>query len=123
MREILGSIGNLPGELQPRARRSWNRLSDEARNEVAVRYEAGNTTTQLASDYGVSKSTIVGILRERNVVVRRQALRPEQVSDAAQLYAEGLPLSQVAARLRVNQETMRVAIIAAGVQMRPATRA
>ncbi|GAH43722.1 unnamed protein product, partial [marine sediment metagenome] len=55
------------------------------------------------------------------MVVRRQPLTPEQVSEAARLYESGLSLSQVAAQLRVNQETMRVAIIAAGVVMRSGT--
>ncbi len=121
IREILGAIGDSPRKFQPRVRRSWNRLSDEARDEVAVRYEGGDTTTQLAEDYGVAKSTIIGILRERKVVVRRQSLSPEQVKAAAQLYESGLSLSQVAERLKVNQETMRVAIIAAGVHLRPPT--
>lgn len=56
-------------------------------------------------------------------MVRRQPLTPEQVSDAARLYSDGLSLSQVAKQLDVNQETMRVAIIGAGVQIRPATGA
>lgn len=46
-----------------------------------------------------------------------------QVSEAAQLYESGLPLSQVAAALKVNQETMRVAIMKAGIEIRPATGA
>ncbi|BDI22306.1 hypothetical protein L3i23_10820 [Herbiconiux sp. L3-i23] len=55
------------------------------------------------------------------MVVRRQPMTAEQVSDAARLYESGLSLSQVAKRLDVNQETMRVAIIAAGVTIRPPT--
>lgn len=47
----------------------------------------------------------------------------EQVSDAARLYDSGLSLSQVAKRLDVNQETMRVAIIRAGVVLREPTQA
>lgn len=110
-------------ELEPRVKRSWNRLSEERRAEVAERYESGATTTQLAKDYGVAKSTIIGILREKRVVVRRQPLTPEQVSEAAQLYESGLSLSQVAERLKVNQETMRVAILKACVTLRPPTKA
>ncbi len=116
--EILGSIGDSPRELQPRVKRSWNRLSDETRAEVAVRYEAGDTTTQLAKDYGVAKSTIIGILRAKSVVVRRQPLTPGQVSEASRLYESGQSLSQVAKRLDINQETMRTAILKAGVVLR-----
>ncbi|WP_344785239.1 hypothetical protein [Microbacterium kribbense] len=49
----------------------------------------------LAEQFGVAKSTILRILREGHVVVRRQPMTPEQVSDAAQLYEAGLSLSQV----------------------------
>lgn len=96
-------------------------MSDEIRDEVASRYKAGDTTTQLAKDYGVAKSTIIGILRARNVVVRRQSLSAEQVSEAARLYESGLSLSQAAAQLSVNQETMRVAILKEGTTLRPPT--
>ncbi len=109
-----------PGETTA-TRRKWTRLSDEARAAVIERYEAGETSTALAEAYGVAKSTILGILRANSVVVRRQPLTPEQVSGAARLYNSGLSLSQVAARLNVNQETMRVAILDAGVMLRPAT--
>lgn len=100
-------------------KRSWNRLSNDVRTTVAERYAAGETTTALAQEYGVAKSTIIGILRDRNVVIRRQPLTADQVSEAARLYESGLSLSQVAERLQVNQETMRVAIIAVGVKVRP----
>lgn len=104
-------------------RRKWKRLSDEARAQVVARYSAGDTTTALAKDYDVAKSTIIGILRANNVVVRRQPMTAQQVGDAARLYETGLSLSQVAATLDVNQETMRVAIIKAGVVLREPTRA
>ncbi|MEV8359182.1 hypothetical protein [Microbacterium sp. NPDC076895] len=93
-------------------------MSDEARAAVIERYEAGETSTALAEAYGVAKSTILGILRTNSVVVRRQPLTPEQVSEAARLYNSGLSLSQVAERLRVNQETMRVALLKSGVALR-----
>lgn len=104
-------------------RRKWKRLNDEARAQVVARYSAGETTTVLAKDYDVAKSTIIGILRANKVVVRRQPLTAEQVSQAAHLYESGLSLSQVATALGVNQETMRVAIMKAGVEIRPATGA
>lgn len=123
LRAISASIGDSSREFQPRVKRGWNRLSADQRLDVARRYESGDTTTQLAKDYGVAKSTIIGILRENRVVVRRQPMTPEQVSEAVRLYESGLSLSQVAKRLDVNQESMRVAIIAAGVTLRPPTKA
>lgn len=121
LREILTSGSNEVRSSEPTIRRPWTRLSDEVRADVATRYAAGETSTALAKEYGVAKSTILGILRAKNVVVRRQPLAPEQVSEATRLYESGLSLSQVAEQLKINQETMRVAIIAAGVELRPPT--
>lgn len=123
MRRILRDSADVrtPGETTV-TRRKWTRLSDEARAAVIERYASGETSTTLAEAYGVAKSTILGILRANTVVVRRQPLTTEQVNEAAQLYESGLSLSQVAARLNVNQETMRVAILTAGVILRPPTK-
>lgn len=96
----------------------WTRLSDTARADVIARYEAGETSTALAIEYGVAKSTILNLLRANNVVVRRQPLTPHQVSDAARLYESGLSLSEVAMKLNINQETMRMAVVKAGVVLR-----
>lgn len=123
IREILGATGDYVRGVEPRVKRSWNRLSNEVRTTVAERYAAGETTTALAQEYGVAKSTIISILRDRSVVMRRQPLTAEQVSEAARLYEFGLSLSQVAAQLNVNQETMRVAIRELGVHLRPPARA
>ncbi|ALJ22355.1 hypothetical protein [Microbacterium sp. No. 7] len=123
LREISAAIGDFPREFKPRTQRRWNRLSDEDRATVAARYGAGETSTALAAEYGVAKSTILGILREKRTVVRRQPLAAEQVIEAVRLYASGLSLSQVADQLDVNQETMRMAVLKAGVVLRPPTGA
>lgn len=121
IREILGATGDFVRRPEPRVKRSWNRLSAEVRTTVAERYAAGETTTALAQEYGVAKSTIIGILRDRNMVMRRQPLTAEQVSEAAGLYESGLSLSQVAGQLMINQETMRLALVKSGVAVRSAT--
>lgn len=121
IREISGAIGDSARSLQPRVKRGWNRLSDEDQAVVVARYKDGATSTALAADFGVAKSTILRILRDARTVVRRQSLTLHQVTEAARLYESGLSLSKVAKHLDVNQETMRVAIIAAGVTLRPPT--
>ena len=105
---------------EPKTRRPWNRLSEKSRAQVITRYQSGKTSSVLAQEYGVAKSTILNILRANNVVVRRQSPPPEIVAEAARLHVSGLSLSLVAEQLDVNQETMRVAILAAGVVVRPA---
>ena len=119
LREISGASRDDVQPQEPKTRRPWNRLSEESRAQVITRYQSGETSSVLAEEHGVAKSTILGILRTNSVVVRRQPLTAEQVSEAAQLYESGLSLSQVAEWLKVNQETMRVAILDSGVTLRP----
>ncbi|MDI9892815.1 hypothetical protein [Microbacterium sp. IEGM 1404] len=123
IQRISAGIGHSERRLQPRVKRGWNRLSAEQQAAAVSRYSSGVTSTALAQDYGVAKSTILRILREARVVVRRQPLTQDQVGEAARLYESGLSLSQVAKRLDVNQETMRTAILKAGVVLREPTRA
>jgi DNA-binding CsgD family transcriptional regulator len=106
-----------------RRTRPWTRLSPASQAELVRRYSSGETSTALAEELKVAKSTVLRILRENSVVVRRQPLTAKQVSEAKHLYESGLSLSEVAERLKVNQETMRVAIIKAGVELRPPTQA
>lgn len=110
-------------ESQPRVKRGWNRLSSDNQAAVVARYRNGETSTVLAEEFGVAKSTVLRILRDADVVVRRQPMTPDQVSQAATLYESGLSLSHVARQLQVNQETMRVAILRAGTVLREPTRA
>jgi len=104
-------------------KRKWTRLQASAKADIVARYEAGETSTALAAEYGVAKSTVLNLLRSAGVAVRRQPLTPQQVSEAARLYDSGLSLSQVAERLSVNQETMRMALKSAGIALRPPTGA
>lgn len=115
---------SLTSELAPAVTptvRRWTRLSPVDRARLAERYELGENSTHLASEYGIAKSTVLGILREHAVVVRRQSLTQQQVAEAAKLYALGHSLSQVATVLSLKQDTIRLALKSAGVELRPPT--
>lgn len=102
-------------------RRRWTRLSGADRAKIVMRYQTGEPSTALATEFGVAKTTILGVLRENNVVMRRQSLTSEQLAEAAKLYTAGSSLSQVAAELNLKQDTVRLALKAGGVQLRPRT--
>ncbi len=83
--------------------RPWTRLSPAQQAEVVRRYADGSeTSTSLAAECKVAKSTILRILRENSVVVRRQPLSGTQVTEAKRLYKSGLSLSEVAEQMSVN---------------------
>jgi transposase-like protein len=123
IREILRSFGDRPASAStPKPRRKWTRLTPEQRQDVVDRYRAGEHTTTIAKSFDVAKSTIIKVLRDNDVPMRRQAMTPEQVTEGVQLYVdEELSLSHVAERLGVVQETMRLALLDVGVTLRPKT--
>lgn len=100
-------------------RKKWTRLSGTQRREVIARYQAGEHTTALAKEYDVAKATILGVLRDSNIVVRRQPLTPDQIARAVQLYADGNSVATIGEALHAGSETIRRALIAEGEKLRP----
>jgi transposase-like protein len=119
MRQLLTAFET--GDMSEPKKSKRTRLTPTDQQAVMHRHSNGETSTALAEDIKVAKSTILRILRENSVVVRRQPLTDKQVTLTKRLYESGLSLSEVAQQKFVNQETIRVAIIKAGVKLRPAS--
>ena len=64
--------------LKPRSRRL---LTARDITDIAHRYEVGATTQQVGNRYGISKTRVTTILREQGMIIRRQGLTDEQVTD------------------------------------------
>ena len=62
------------------------RLSKEQRAALVDGYAAGVPTTQLANDYGLAKGTVLRLLEEAGVSMRRQGLSDEMAERAKLLY-------------------------------------
>jgi transcriptional regulator of aromatic amino acid metabolism len=86
--------------------------------DIRRRYEAGETTQQIGTRYGISKTRVATMLREQGVTIRRQGLTDEQVSEAAILYAAGKSLAWLGTRFDVSHTTVAVALRRRGVQLR-----
>jgi hypothetical protein len=115
MRQLLTAFET--GDMSEPKKSKRTRLTPTDQQAVMHRHSNGETSTAIK----VAKSTILRILRENSVVVRRQPLTDKQVTLTKRLYESGLSLSEVAQQKFVNQETIRVAIIKAGVKLRPAS--
>jgi len=102
--------------LQPRNVR--RRLGDEVIQQLASEYEAGDTTLVLMERYGLSKTAVLKVLRDNDVVIRRQPLTQEQVSEAIRLYTSGSSLARVASQMSLPSESIRRALDSAGVKRR-----
>lgn len=77
---------------------------------------------ELATRFNVHRGTVREIARQAGLAARRPELPDAIRQDAAQLYAGGMTLSQVAARLGVSNEAMRSAVLACGGTIRAGGR-
>lgn len=68
--------------------------------------------------YGLSKASVINLLEAHGVTLRRQPMSEEQVEEATTLYLGGYSLSALQRELNASRETIRRALIDAGVQMR-----
>ncbi|MGB4758430.1 MAG: hypothetical protein WBP26_00030 [Candidatus Saccharimonadales bacterium] len=103
-------------------RRVDARLSDEDRAAIAQAYRDGIPSTALCRQYNLGKSTVLQILAEAGVPMRRQPLTTVQIDQAAQLYEiAGLSLSQICAELGIAQSSLQLAFTKRGVVLRPPT--
>jgi hypothetical protein len=71
------------------------RLKPETVAEIVARYEAGEPSTALAIAFGISKGSVIRLLRDAGVTIRNQGLTNDQVTKAAQLYTSGQSLAQI----------------------------
>lgn len=96
------------------------RLDPETVARLVADYEAGVPTTQLTSQYRLGKSSVLRLLAEAGVVMRKQPMTPEQIDKAVALYEGGLAHRQVAAQLGLDRTTVWQALKAHGVVFRSA---
>lgn len=94
------------------------RLTTADQADIAARYSQGALSRQLAESYGVSKTSIVNLLREAGVPVRYQSLDDSQVQEVIQRYAAGASLVAVGKAYGVSAETVRNLFKKHGVTLR-----
>jgi hypothetical protein len=87
--------------------------------DIVHRYEAGETTQQIGNHYGISKTRVATVLRERGITIRRQGLAEEQVREAAALYVAGKSLAWLGVCYSVSHTTIAAALRQQGIQLRP----
>ena len=101
--------------LKPRFKRF---LNAQDVTDIATRYETGESTQQVGTRYGISKSRVTAILREQGITIRRQGLNEEHISEAATLYAAGRSLAWLGARDGISHTTVAAALRRQGMQLR-----
>ncbi|MUL45658.1 hypothetical protein FZI85_28350 [Mycobacterium sp. CBMA293] len=102
----------------PAPHRLDRRLTAAVVSELIAAYQAGETTGVLRQRYGLSQGSVLKLLREQGVVMRRQGLSETDKAVVAELYRGRATLAQLGTRFGVSPNVVRRALLAAGVTMR-----
>ena len=94
------------------------RLKPDTVAEIVARYDAGEASTAIATSCGLSKGSVIRLLREAGITIRNQGLTDDQIAEAAQLYASELSLAKIGTRFDVDHGTVWRALKKRGVRMR-----
>lgn len=94
------------------------RLDTASKATIIARYRSGESSTSLAAVFGVSKNSVIKLLRDAGVPIRRQGLTNEQIDDAARLYEAGQSLAKIGRQLGVDHGTVWRQLKNCGVRMR-----
>lgn len=97
-------------------------LSEAQIDELVGSYRRGRSLRDLSEMFGVHHRTAAAHLVRRGEPMRGRPLTEEQVDEAQQMYATGMPLLAVGRELGVSQGTIRRALSARGVTIRPRGR-
>lgn len=90
-------------------------LNDSEKAEVIERYQAGESTYQLAEAFGCHRKTISGVLKKAGIDVNQHRLDDQE---AIRLYESGLGTTEIAKRLDSSQSVVSRALRSNGVKMR-----
>lgn len=102
--------------------RSWlicRRLRDEQVAELVELYRSGVGTPSLSERFGISKPSVLELLHDHGVRMRRQPLTKAQRARAVHLYEEGLAIKPIAAELSSSFGAVHRVLKAEGVRLRP----
>jgi hypothetical protein len=109
----LSRLGVDKGALRLKAgKRHWNQaLTEDRRLEMAKRYGAGENATALATEYGVSRTTVITAAKSLGVAIcprGQQPLKvtPEILHKIQQLWSQGHTQTFIAKHVGLNQGTV-----------------
>ena len=94
------------------------RLDDDTRDQLVRNYQDGIPTTELTGIYQLSKASVLDVLHQAGVRMRRQGLDEEQTAEAVRLYHSGLSLARVGEIVGFWPASVASALRDAGVSLR-----
>jgi hypothetical protein len=100
------------------SRQVQRRLSPEEVEELVAAYVAGATALALAAKHSIHRTTVLALLERHQVSRRGRVLTPEHIEQAVSSYASGRSCASIGNEFQVNPETVRQALLKAGVTIR-----
>ena len=100
------------------SRQVQRRLPPEEVEDLIAAYFAGATALALAGKHSIHRTTVLALLERHQVSRRGRVLTPDHIERAVSSYASGRSCASIGKELQVNPETVRQALLKAGVAMR-----
>jgi hypothetical protein len=116
-------LGTAPKELiRPILRTTkqiQRRLKSAEIEELAVAYQAGSTVYELAERFRIHRATVSHLLGLHGIPTRYRLVQGDKLNSAIDAYQDGQSLATIGRRLGVSLDTVRAALMKAGMEMRP----
>jgi AraC-like DNA-binding protein len=95
------------------------RITDAEIDDLVTRYETGSTIKELAREFGIHRTTVMGHL-ERRAIPRRspRKLTNQIVGQSAHRYSSGETLAEIAEHLNVAPSTLTRELRLAGIPIK-----
>lgn len=108
--------------MPPQPHRIDRRLPPNTIAQIVDSYRSGASTNQLCKQYGLSKGSMMKVLRDHDVPTRFQPMTSDEIDSAVALYAEEYSLRTISLKLGKSKGSVWKALYEHGVSMRPPTR-
>ena len=92
--------------------RLTDRFTPDELDQLVARYKAGETSTALARESGIAKSTFLRLLSERGVGTRPRGLTPGKEEEILRLRKQGMIIREIAKKVGCSYDTARLFLLA-----------
>ena len=83
----------------------------EELDQLVTRYKVGETSTALARESGIAKSTFLRLLAERGVGTRPRGLNPAKEEEILRLQKQGMVIREIAKRVGCSYDVARIFLL------------
>ena len=94
------------------------RLDISTIQDIVSNYSNGHTSYELAARYGVSRNSVLRLVRSHGVQVRLPRMTDQDIQRAAGLYQDGWSLVRISEALTFADTTIHRQLVKAGLVMR-----